>query len=75
MTPEQARKSAVDSLLMQDSLAGIQIAPTLSMAKRKDTVDSLHNRGSFLRRMEWALVAIAALAIVDVAFEFIKRHG
>ena len=74
MTPKQARESDVNSMLMQDSLAGITIAPTVSMTQQKETVNSLHGRASWLRRMEWALAALAALAVVEIVIDVVKRH-
>jgi len=74
MTPKPSREDEVKSLLMQPVVAGIQIAPTLSMTQRKDLMFTLHARGSWLRKMEYLLTGLAALAIASILFEFVKRH-
>jgi len=57
-----------------DRFPGLQIAPTLSMSQRKDTMELLNERSSRYRRFEWALAALALVALISIAAEIFKRH-
>ena len=74
MSPKPARETIVESAIMADPIAGILIAPNVSMMEHKETVNSLHGRASWLRRMEYLMGVLAALAVAQIVIDFAKKH-